>query len=101
MTIKVLGSAEIVAAFGLGGMDGEVVSDPKELRSALERHHRREDVGILVVEESLAVRDRDALDRLKLDPHAPLIVEVPGFRGPSPERHTPLDVVRRALGISI
>jgi hypothetical protein len=36
---------------------------------------------------------------MKLDPKAPLVVEIPGFIGPMEGRRTPLDLVRQALGI--
>jgi len=101
MKILVLGSAEMTAAFAMGGMDGRAVRDRAGLRAELEKCRRREEIGILVIEEKLARLEQDEIDRLKLDPQAPLIVEVPGFEGPLPERQTPLDVVRRALGISL
>jgi len=101
MKILVLGPAEMVAAFALGGMSGEAVHDRAELRSVLDRLQNRAETGILVIEEGVAELDRNGIDQLKLDPRAPLIVEVPGLFGPSPGRQTPLDVVRRALGISI
>jgi len=58
-------------------------------------------VKLLVIEESVAEQVRDAVDRLKLDVRAPLVVEVPGFGGSVEERKTPLELVRQALGIRV
>jgi vacuolar-type H+-ATPase subunit F/Vma7 len=44
---------------------------------------------------------REEIDRLKLDPRAPLVVELPGIRGPAEDRRTALDLVRQALGIRL
>ncbi len=101
MSILILGSKEVATAFALGGMKGRVVHDRSEALAVVEEAGRLAGVKILVVEEEVAEMAREAIDRLKLDPGAPLVVEIPGFSGPSEDRQTARDLVRRALGIHI
>ncbi|NIQ94691.1 MAG: Vacuolar H+transporting two-sector ATPase F subunit [Desulfuromonadales bacterium] len=101
MDIFVLGSEEVVVAFAMGGMAGRTVSDRREARDALNVDFAAEEIRLLVIEEQVAEMARDRVEALKLDPKAPLIVEVPGLSGPLEERRTPLEMVRRALGIEL
>jgi len=101
MNVLVIGSKEMVAAFALGGWRGRAVDGRAEALAVLEEAATSAEVKLLVVEESVAERVREAIDRLKLDVRAPLVVEVPGFGGPVEERKTPLDLVRQALGIRV
>jgi len=97
----VLGSEEMVTAFALAGVGGRVVERRADILSALDEAGGREEVRVLVVEEGIAARAREEFDRLKLDPRAPLVVEVPGPEGPAEERQTALDLVRRVLGLRV
>lgn len=101
MHIWVLGSAEICSAFALAGVKVRVAEGRTGILSALDELAGREDVRVLAVEEASAAMVRDEIDRLKLDPRAPLVVELPGIEGPAAERRTALDLVRRALGIRL
>jgi vacuolar-type H+-ATPase subunit F/Vma7 len=101
MSVLVVGSREVVAAFALGGWRGRAVGGRAEALAVLEEAAGGGEVKLLVVEEAVAERVREAIDRLKLDVRAPLVVEVPGFGGPAEERKTPLELVRQALGIRV
>jgi len=101
MSVWVVASAEVVAAFALAGVEGRVVEGRVAVVAALEELSRRQEVKILAVEESSAELARDFIDRLKLDERAPLVVELPGVAGPLPERRTALDLVRQALGLRL
>lgn len=101
MNIWVLGSAEICSAFALAGVNVRVVESRGEMLSAFNELAEREDVRVLAVEEASAALVREEIDRLKLDPRAPLVVELPGLQGPAADRRTALDLVRQALGIRL
>jgi vacuolar-type H+-ATPase subunit F/Vma7 len=102
MSIYVLGSPEVVAAFALGGMPGRVVEGPDETLVALdEMIGGVRPVQLLAIEESAAESIREEIERLKLRPGSPLVVEVAGFRGPHERRKTPLQFVQEALGIRL
>jgi vacuolar-type H+-ATPase subunit F/Vma7 len=101
MSIRVLGSIEMVTAFALAGVSGRAVKHRAELLSALDEAAGTDGIRVLAVEEGIAALARDEIDRLKLDARAPLVVEVPGPEGPAEERQTALDLVRRVLGIRV
>lgn len=101
MNIWVLGSAEVCTAFALAGVKVKVADSRTDILAALEELAGREDVRVLAVEEASAGLAREEIDRLKLDPRAPLVVELPGIQGPAEDRRTALDLVRQALGIRL
>ncbi len=101
MNIWVLGSAEVCTAFALAGVKVKVADSRTDILAALEELAGREDVRVLAVEEASAGLAREEIDRLKLDPRAPLVVELPGIHGPAEDRRTALDLVRQALGIRL
>ncbi len=102
MSIFVLGSRQVVAAFALGGMDGRAVDGADETLAAMEElSAKTPPVRVLVVDEETAQGIRDTIERLKLSPGGLLVVEVPGITGPSAGRKSPLEFVREALGIRI
>lgn len=101
MSVFILGTKEVVTAFALGGLKGQVVSGRREVLDVLERDDFLATVRILVVQEEIAALARDEIDRLKLAAEAPLVVEVPGLSGPDPARQAARDLIRRALGIRI
>jgi len=101
MDIYVLGSQEVVAALALAGLPGREIVGKAALHAALAAPEVSASARILVIEEDISRLDRGEIDRMKLDPEGPLVVEIPGIRGPAGERRTPLDLVRQALGINV
>jgi vacuolar-type H+-ATPase subunit F/Vma7 len=101
MTIFLLASPEVVAAFALGGIPGQAVNSRREALDAMEKIGQRQDLRLLVIEEAVAAIVREEIDRWKLDPRAPLVAEVPGFAGPAEGRPDVMGMIRHALGISL
>ncbi len=101
MELFVLASREVVVALALAGLSGRHIRDREALLSVLEDSETLDRVRILIVEEEVAQMAPETIDRMKLDPSAPLIVEIPGVAGAAEDRRTPLDLVRQALGINI
>jgi vacuolar-type H+-ATPase subunit F/Vma7 len=101
MSVLVIGSREVVTAFAFGGLRGEVVAGRREALQALAEAAGAAGVRILIVEEEIAELVRAEVDRLKLDPTAPLVVEVPGLGGAAERRKGARQLVREALGIKI
>jgi len=91
----------MVTAFALAGVGGRAVEERAELLAALDDVAGKDEVRVLAVEEAVAALAREEFDRLKLDPRAPLVVEVPGPWGAEEEGQTALDLVRRVLGIRV
>lgn len=107
--IQLLGDADTVLAFALGGIPGRVVSSAADVRAAIDavaqerarQQDGREQQPVLVlVTQSAAALIGDDLHRAVLDPHGPLIVEIRGFGDPPSE--SPLQrFVQRVLGVRL
>ena len=85
-SIQVIGDAETVLAFALGGVPGQVAKTGEEARAAIDTAVERVQAGggpaqvplLLIITRATAAHVRTTLDRLMIDPGAPLVVEIPG-----------------------
>ncbi len=101
MRYYVVGDEDTVLGFRYAGVAGEVARDAAEARAALERLKRPGDVTILIVTDTIADMVREEVNALRFDFELPLVVEVPGPRGPSPMRKDLLALIREAVGIKV
>jgi vacuolar-type H+-ATPase subunit F/Vma7 len=85
MKIFVIADAETVLAFALAGLKGKSVTSETEVPAIL-ANLTREEAGLVLITETLAVKNREAIERVLLDPGRPLIVEIPGSGGPLPRK---------------
>jgi vacuolar-type H+-ATPase subunit F/Vma7 len=106
--VQIIGDADTVLAFSLGGVPGCVVATADEARAAVEAavQQVRRDGGparrplLLLVTYATAARIRTYLDRVLLDASGPLVVEIPGVGEPA--RRSPAEVfVARVLGVQL
>ena len=106
--IHVIGDADTVLAFALGGVPGQVVPSADEARAAVDavldavRHAGGsvQQPTLLLVTTATAERIHDHLDRVALDANAPLILEFTGFRDP-PSKSPVERFVARVLGVHL
>lgn len=96
----VIGSPDAVRGFALAGVRGRIVETAEELNRALDAA-LAEDIDILLVTEDVADLDRERVDTLMVRSTAPLVVEIPGPGGPSPERASLSELIRRTIGVRI
>ncbi len=101
MRYYVIGDEDTVLGFRYAGVEGEVVSGPEEAREALARATRLPDVGILIMTDVVADTIRREVNAVRFDRALPLVVEVPGPAGPSPQRRDLLALIREAVGIRV
>jgi len=101
MQYYVIGDEDTVLGFRFAGVPGEVVQTPDQARAALERFKHPGDVVILIVTETVADMAREEVNALRFDFELPLLVEVPGPGGPSPQRKDLLALIREAVGIKV
>jgi len=92
---------DTVRGFRLAGVDGRAVVGPKQAVEALDEASERPDVGIVVLTDAVAAGIRAHVDAHRASPHGPLIVEIPGPKGPLPGRKTLRQFVQEAIGIRI
>ena len=85
MKIFVIADAETVLAFALAGLKGQAVKSETEVPAIL-ADLSREQAGLVLITEALAMKNREAIERVLLDLAGPLIVEIPGRGGPLPKK---------------
>ncbi len=106
--LQVVGDRDTVLAFRLGGIPGHVVQSASEARVAMEtiaeQLHAaggpaRQPTLVLVTQEAAQLM-REYLNDVILDPHGPLVLEIPGFAAATGGR--PLErFVERVLGVHL
>jgi len=101
MRYHVIGEEDTVLGFRYDGVSGEIVRTADETRAALERAARLGDVAVLIITDTIADLVRGEVNRLRFDFELPLVVEVPGPGGPSPQRKDLLALIREAVGIRV
>ena len=101
MKLLVLGNREAVQGFTLLGVDGRRVATPEEINQALDEALSRSDVGIVLVTNDVARQIAPRMEQLKLRATVPLVVEIPGPAGQSPDEPSLSEVIRQAIGIKI
>ncbi|MFH1314477.1 MAG: V-type ATP synthase subunit F [Candidatus Eisenbacteria bacterium] len=101
MKFFVMGDRQTVLGFRLVGIEGKQVEERDDALAALDEAVLRKDLGIVLVTEAVANRIRDEVEARLYGMGFPLVLEIPDASGPSPERPSIEDVVRKAIGISI
>ena len=101
MKVMVVGNQEAVRGFSLAGVSGIVAHNAEEAGRALDEALAMEDLGIILVTQDISRLIEPRMDQLKLRSTVPLVVEIPGPEGVSPDTPALGDVVLRAIGIKI
>jgi len=92
---------DTVRGFRLAGVEGRAVADPKQAAEALDEAFKRSDVGIVILTDAVAAGIRSHVDGYRGGSARPLIVEIPGPKGPLPGRKTLRQFVQEAIGMRI
>ena len=101
MKLLVIGNQDAVWGFALAGVRGQIVTTKNELTHALDLALADEEIGIVLVTEDVANLARERMDVLMTRSTTPLVVEIPGPEGPSPDRPPLSEVIRRTIGVKI
>ena len=101
MKLLVIGNPDAVRGFALAGVRGQIAATAEELNRALNTALADEEIGIVLVTEDVADLARRRVDMLMVRSAVPLVVEIPGPEGPSPDRPPLSEVIRRTIGVRI
>lgn len=101
MKVLVIGNPEAVRGFSLAGVPGQIATTAEEINQALDDALATQDVGIVLVTQDVSRLIEPRMDHLKLRSTVPLVVEIPGPEGVSPDQPSLGDIVLRAIGIRI
>jgi V/A-type H+/Na+-transporting ATPase subunit F len=101
MKVLVIGNPEAVQGFSLVGVHGQAAETAEEANRALDTALSNSDIGIILITQDVSRLVEGRMDRLKLRSTVPLVVEIPGPEGVSPDQPSLGDIVLRAIGIKI
>ena len=101
MELLVIGSAPAVWGFSLAGIRGQVVSSEMELDRALDEARENANIGIVLITSDVVDLARDRINTLMARSEVPLVVEIPGPDGPSPNRPSVHETLRRTIGVKL
>ncbi len=101
MKVLVVGHPEAVLGFSLAGVGGLTASNAEDANRALDEALASKDVGIVLVTKDVARLVQPRMEDLKLHSTVPLIVEIPGPEGVSPNEPSLSEIVLRAIGIKL
>lgn len=98
----VIGDNDMITGFRLVGVEGTEANSVDEAKQALENVLVRGDVAVVIVSQAFSNQPamREAIGRVRRERTSPLIVEIPGSRGPSSETRIS-DLVSKTLGIRL
>jgi V/A-type H+-transporting ATPase subunit F len=99
--LLIIGNQDAVWGFALAGAQGRIVESADGLNRALDEALASGEYGIILITDDVAGLARDRVDELVMRSAAPLVVEIPGPRGPRPDRPPLSEVLRRTLGVKI
>lgn len=101
MKYFVIGDSDTVLGFSYATVDGRVAATREEILAALGEARGKPEVGVVIVTEEIASKVKNELDHIRLTQPRPLIVEIPGPEGPSPDRRTIISIITEAVGIRV
>lgn len=101
MNFYCIADADTVRGFQMAGVRGEAVGTVREAADALTKAAAQPDVGIIILTQEFATGARSHLEALRATHDRPLIVEIPGPRGPLPDHKSLRQLVQEAVGIRL
>lgn len=85
----------------LAGVEGVVVHQRDELRSALEQVFADKEIGILLLTEKFGREFPEMIDEVKLHHKTPLIIEIPDRHGTGRKPDFITSYVNEAIGLKL
>ena len=101
MSFYVIADDDTVLGFRYAGVSGEAVETPTAAREAFERVCSSGRYDIVILTEHVADGMRDAVNRVRFEIQEPVVVEIPGAQGPSPQRQDLMKIIQEAVGLRL
>jgi V/A-type H+-transporting ATPase subunit F len=101
MEMFVIGDEDTVLGFRYAGVQGRAVERADEALEVLEDLVRREARLIVILSEPIAASIRERVNEIRFEQAYPILVEVPGPDGPSPDRPALGRIIQQAVGIRV
>jgi len=103
MDFFVFGDEDVVLSFKFIGIQGKVIESNNDLIDEFSRVVNGDygEIGVLIITEKLSFAIEDKITEHQLSGHYPLIVEIPDIEGHLEGRKSMLDLIRKAIGLSV
>ncbi|MCD6286009.1 MAG: V-type ATP synthase subunit F [Anaerolineae bacterium] len=101
MKLLVVGSAPAVWGFSLAGIHGQVTTTAVDLMAALDHACQSTDIGVVMITSDVVDLARERVNALMARSELPLIIEIPGPDGPSPDQPSINEMLRRTIGVRL
>lgn len=96
----VIGDHDMVIGFRLVGVKGVEVNSSEMARRSFAEALERKDIAIVFISQNFSSQIRNDIEKARLERRTPIIVEIPGSRGPKEETRLS-DIVSKSLGMRI
>jgi V/A-type H+/Na+-transporting ATPase subunit F len=96
----VIADEDTVLGFRCAGVAGNAVTSRMEALAAL-KGARDSEAGVVILTQEVAAMMPEEVDALRFGGGLPMVVEIPGARGPLPGRKSLSDVIRQAIGVKV
>lgn len=94
-------NVDTLTGMRLAGVDGIVVHEKDELRTAIETAMEDKSVGVILLTERLGREFPDLLNEIKLARTMPLLVEIPDRHGTGRKKDFITSYVNEAIGLKL
>jgi len=96
-----IGDEDTVRGLRLAGVEGRTACTPSEAMDSFAWATARQDCELLIITGEVAAQLGAVLEAFRMDPQAPLVVEIPGPGGPMEVAGGLHSLVRSAVGLSL
>ncbi|MGB9840232.1 V-type ATP synthase subunit F [Thermovenabulum sp.] len=94
-------SSDTITGFRLAGIEGKFIEEGQEVLEEIERLRKIEEIGIIIITESLAEKVKNEIGRMKLSKDYPVILEVPDRHGSIRPKDFLTRYIKEAIGVKI
>ncbi|MEI3381617.1 MAG: V-type ATP synthase subunit F [Dorea sp.] len=94
-------NVDTLTGMRLAGVDGIVVHERGELRSAIEHAMEDKEVGVILLTEKFGREFPDLIDEIKLERTMPLLIEIPDRHGTGRKKDFITSYVNEAIGLKL
>ncbi len=94
-------NVDTLTGMRLAGVEGVVVHERAELRTAIEGAIKDPDIGIILLTEKFGKEFPDLIDEIKLERTMPLLIEIPDRHGTGRKKDFITSYVNESIGLKL
>lgn len=94
-------NTDTLTGLRMAGVEGVIARDESEVKRRLDEVLAMDDVGILLINGTLAKLAGPTVDRIKASRSTPLLLEIPDRHGNGRDENAISEFIRSAVGVNI